>query len=209
MSTVTIVDYGLGNLHSVAKGLEYAGAKVQVAEDGAALSRASAVVLPGVGAFADGMRGLDQRGHSDELRHLARKGVPLIGICLGAQLLLDGSEEFGFTQGLGIIPGQVRAIPSAGVKVPHVGWNRIQRTPAADASGPAVAGLADDSWCYFVHSFHMEPADPAHLLASTSYGDHEITAIVGREQVVGFQFHPEKSGSGGLALLARFIHSLT
>jgi glutamine amidotransferase len=200
---VHLVDYGLGNLHSVIKALNHLGATVTVAEDGAALAGAGLVLLPGVGAFADGMAGLERRGHAAALRAHAAAGRPLAGICLGAQLLLDASEEFGEHAGLGIIPGRVVRIPGAGVKVPHVGWNRLE--PAAPWAGTPLAGTAPGTWGYFVHSFHMVPRDRADVLAVTRHGPHTLTAAVRRGAVTGFQYHPEKSGQAGLAQLAAFL----
>jgi glutamine amidotransferase len=200
---VTVVDYGLGNLHSVIKAFTHVGAQVDIATEAAQVLAAERLVLPGVGAFADGMRGLTERGHADALRTATARGTPLIGICLGAQLLLGESDEFGRHQGLGIIPGRVVRIPDAGVKVPHVGWNRL--VPAADWSGTLLAGTSAGTWAYFVHSFHMLPADAADLLAVADYGSHRITAAVQHGHVTGVQFHPEKSGEAGLAMLRAFI----
>lgn len=202
-TTVTVVDYGLGNLHSVIKALTHLGAQVAVAEDGAGLAGATLVLLPGVGAFADGMAGLERRGHVAALRAHAAAGRPLAGICLGAQLLLDASDEFGDHAGLGIIPGRVVRIPSAGVKVPHVGWNRLE--PAGPWTGTPLAGTAPGAWGYFVHSFHMVPRDAADVLAVTRHGPHVITAAVRRGACIGFQYHPEKSGQAGLAQLGAFL----
>lgn len=200
---VTVVDYGLGNLHSVIKALSHLGATVAVAEDGAALAGAERVLVPGVGAFADGMAGFQQRGQIEALRAHAAAGRPMAGICLGAQLLLDESDEFGVHAGLGIIPGRVERIPSAGVKVPHVGWNRLE--PAAPWAGSPLAGTVPGAWGYFVHSFHMVPRHPADVLAVTRHGPHLITAAVRRGSVTGFQYHPEKSGQAGLAQLEAFL----
>lgn len=201
---VTVVDYGLGNLHSVIKALAHVGATVAVAEDAAGIAAAERLVLPGVGAFADGMAGLAARGQVEALRAYAAAGRPLAGICLGAQLLLGESDEFGRHAGLGIIPGRVALIPSAGVKVPHVGWNRLRPGPAGWA-GSALAGTAPGTWAYFVHSYHMLPDDPAAVLATAAHGPHVITAAVRRGAITGFQFHPEKSGQAGLAMLAAFL----
>lgn len=203
VARVTVVDYGLGNLHSVIKALVYLGAEVAVAEDGAQLASAQRVVLPGVGAFADGMAGLERRGHIEALRAYAASGRPLAGICLGAQVMLDGSDEFGTHRGLGLIPGRVVRIPSQGVKVPHVGWNRIQPNAAWDHT--PLRGTAAGTWAYFVHSYHMMPTDRAHLLAVAKHGSHDISAVIGRGAIIGFQFHPEKSGQPGLAMLTAFL----
>jgi glutamine amidotransferase len=203
MSTVTIVDYGLGNLHSVSKALTHLGATVRVAEDAAGILAAERLLVPGVGAFADGMAGLTQRGQVQALRAAAARGTPIAGICLGAQLLLAAGEEFGHHAGIGLIPGTVRLIPTAGVKVPHVGWNRLE--PAAAWAGTPLAGTAPGTWAYFIHSYHMVPDDPAHLIATTRHGPHTIHAAVRAGRTTGFQFHPEKSGPAGLAMLAAFL----
>jgi glutamine amidotransferase len=200
---VTVVDYGLGNLHSVIKALVYLGAEVSVAEDGAQLASAERVVLPGVGAFPDGMAGLQRRGHIEALRSYAASGRPLAGICLGAQVMLDGSDEFGSHHGLGLIPGRVVRIPSEGVKVPHVGWNRI--LPYASWDRTPLRGTSPGTWAYFVHSYHMMPTTSAHLLAVAKHGSHDITAVIGHGAIIGFQFHPEKSGQPGLAMLTAFL----
>lgn len=201
---VTIVDYGLGNLHSVIKAFRHLGAEVSVAEDAEGVRRAERLVVPGVGAFADGMAGLARRGQDAALRERAAAGCPLLGICLGAQLLLAAGEEFGRHAGLGLIPGTVRRIPDAGVKVPHVGWNRLWPGPAG-WEGSLLAATPPGTWAYFVHSFHAEPDDPHAVLAIARYGPHTITAAVRSGRIVGCQFHPEKSGPAGLAMLAAFL----
>ncbi|MEK7416070.1 MAG: imidazole glycerol phosphate synthase subunit HisH [Planctomycetota bacterium] len=203
MSTVSVVDYGLGNLHSVIKALHHLGATVTVAEDAATVLAAERLVVPGVGAFADGMTGLTNRGQVLALRAVAARGTPIAGICLGAQLLLARGEEFGSHTGLGIVPGTVRMIPRDGVKIPHVGWNRIE--PHVSWTGSPLATTAPGTWAYFVHSYQMMPDDSADILAVTKHGTHTLTAAVRHGRVTGFQFHPEKSGPAGLAMLAAFL----
>lgn len=205
MSRVTIVDYGLGNLHSVANALTHLGATVDYAEDGKAVAAAERLILPGVGAFADGMRNLGERGQVQALRAFAASGRPFIGICLGMQLLFDESDEFGTHAGLGIIPGRVERIPAEGVKVPHVGWNRLQ--PASDGAwnGSLLAGTEPGTFAYFVHSYAAKPRVADHLLAVATYGPHRLTAAVRMNAVTGFQYHPEKSGAAGLAMLRAFL----
>jgi glutamine amidotransferase len=202
---VTIVDYGLGNLHSVTKALMQVGADVALAETGADIARAERLVLPGVGAFADGMAGLRARDQVEPLREHARRGRALLGICLGAQLLLSESEEFGRHEGLGIIPGRVLRIPAAQVKVPFVGWGRLEAPGGRTWAGTLLAESPAGTWAYFVHSFHAVPENPADICAVTRYGPHPITAAVARGSVTGLQFHPEKSGHTGLAMLRHFI----
>ena len=213
MSTrVTIVDYGLGNLHSVANALKHLGAQVDYAEDGKAIADADRLILPGVGAFADGMRNLTARGQVPALRAFAASGRPFVGICLGMQLLFDESDEFGVHAGLGIIPGRVARISAntevtTSVKVPHVGWNRLLPTRERGWDGSLLATTAVGTFAYFVHSFVAQPRDPAHVLAVATYGPHRLTAAVAMGSVTGFQFHPEKSGPDGLAMLATFINA--
>ena len=204
--SVTVVDYGLGNLHSVIKALAFVGADVRVAETGEAMARAERLVLPGVGAFADGMAGLQARGQVAAARDFAASGRPFIGICLGAQLLLSESEEFGRHEGLGIIPGRVVTIPAGEAKVPHVGWGRLTAPSGCDWAGTLLAHTAPGTWGYFVHSLHCAPADAVDILATVRHGPHEITAVVRRGNVTGFQFHPEKSGQQGLAMLRSFVN---
>ena len=204
---VTIIDYGLGNLHSVANALTHVGATVSFADNGKAISTAERIILPGVGAFADGMRNLRERGQISVLQEYAASGRPLLGICLGMQLLFDESDDFGTTAGLGIIPGRVEAIPTTGVKVPHVGWNRIFPTKNSNWENTLLANTPLQTHTYFVHSFVARPINAAHLLAITNYGPHQLTAAVSSGATVGFQFHPEKSGAPGLSMLRSFLNT--
>lgn len=207
MSTsVTVVDYGLGNLHSVINALHHLGATVTVAENGAAVLAAERLIVPGVGAFADGMAGLSRREQVTAIRQFAASDRPLAGICLGAQLLLSESDEFGRHPGLGIIPGRVVMIPTTGVKVPHVGWNRLALPDGGSWAGSPLAITPAGTWTYFVHSYHMVPDQAQHLLAVTRHGPHAVTAAVRMGKVTGFQFHPEKSGQVGLAMLQQFLN---
>lgn len=204
--SVAVVDYGAGNLHSVSKALASLGADVEVSSDPARISGASHVVLPGVGAFGDGMRSLRERGLVDPLRARARAGLPLLGICLGMQLLFARSEEFGEHEGLGILDGDVCAIPEdLGLKVPHIGWNRIAPPAGATFAGSVLGSLHEGAFMYFVHSFSVHPTDPSVRLALATYGGFEIVAAVARGRVSGCQFHPEKSGTAGLTVLECFL----
>ncbi len=189
MKRVGIIDYGLGNIHSVQNAFRRIGAEPTVVCDAAGVEEAHHLVLPGVGAFAEGMRGLRERGLFDAIRSHAARERPLLGICLGMQLLLDGSEEFGSHEGLGIISGRVRLI-DAGVKVPHVGWARLQRATEDAWDGTLLAGTSVDSYTYFVHSYHAVPSSSAENLAQVDYGPHSLCAAVRRGPVVGTQFHP-------------------
>ena len=213
MSTpeVTVIDYGVGNLLSVQRGFEHCGAKVILTTDPEKIIAAKRVVLPGVGAFANAMQSLDRLGLVAAIQELAQRKTPLLGICLGMQLLLEESEEFGLTSGLGLIPGRVIAVPNhtlsgATQKIPHIGWSALQ--PSNAKEGWQHSLLQDNSpseAAYFVHSFMAVPIDPDHRIADCLYGGHKITATIGRDQITGCQFHPEKSGEVGLKILRRFI----
>ncbi|MEK4003365.1 imidazole glycerol phosphate synthase subunit HisH [Paenibacillus sp. FSL H3-0333] len=197
---VAIVDYGMGNLHSVSKAVERLGYTSLVTSDAAEILAADSVILPGVGAFGDAMEHLRESGMDDVVRAAASAGQPVLGICLGMQLLFSSSEEHGEHKGLGLLPGAVvRFAPRDGYKVPHMGWNKLSfRQPES----PLLAGLTEGH-VYFVHSYHALAAD-SDLLAVTDYG-YPVTAIVGRDNVYGMQFHPEKSGELGMKLLGNFL----
>ncbi len=199
---VAIVDYHMGNLHSVLKACTRVGLPARLAATPAAIRRAAAVILPGVGAFGHAMVQLTRRRLIGALQEAATSGKPFLGICLGMQLLFDHSLEFGRHSGLGLLAGRVVPFPK-GLKVPHMGWNRLTRTGAS----PFLRGVPDRAYMYFVHSFHCVPADPAVLLATTEYG-LTVAAAVGRGNLCGTQFHPEKSQTQGLQVyrnLARML----
>ncbi|MBU5445283.1 imidazole glycerol phosphate synthase subunit HisH [Paenibacillus sp. CECT 9249] len=197
---VAIVDYGMGNLHSVSKAVERLGFEALVTGDPAAILAADAVVLPGVGAFGDAMANLRATGLAPVVREAAANGKPLLGICLGMQLLFARSEEHGEHAGLGILPGRVVRFAGGTYKVPHMGWNRLRWH---QADNPLLAGL-EEGHVYFVHSYHALPEREDDLLATTEYNG-QVTAIVGRGNVYGMQFHPEKSGELGMRLLGNFL----
>ncbi len=193
-----IVDYGLGNLRSVFRGLEKAGASPIITGDPAEVLAADAIVLPGVGAFSEGMEQLGPLCHG--IREAA-SDRPVLGICLGMQMLLDWSEEHGMHRGLGIVPGSVRRFPWVhGVKVPHMGWNTVTRTQPND---PLLDGIADGEYFYFVHSFYADTTLP-YQVGMTEY-QVRFASIIRNGKVYGVQFHPEKSGAAGLGLLANFM----
>ncbi|MBI4184349.1 MAG: imidazole glycerol phosphate synthase subunit HisH [Proteobacteria bacterium] len=208
---VAIVDYGLGNLFSVCQAVARCGAEPELTAEPGRVRAAGRLILPGVGAFADGMAGLRARGLDAAVRAAAAAGRPLLGICLGMQMLFAESEEFGRHQGLGLIPGRVVAIPPSGAdgkphKIPHIGWNGL--IPAGGRSGwegTPLRALAPATAVYFVHSFVADPAEPADRLAECDYDGLRLTAAVGRGNVVGLQFHPERSGPAGLAVIAAFL----
>lgn len=206
---IALVDYGVGNLHSVHKAFERVGARVTRTSSAVEIADADCVVVPGVGAFGDGMRGLQERNLIEPLQKYATTGRPLFGICLGMQLFFDRSEEFGNERGLGIIPGDVVAIPrTTGVKVPHMGWNDLSPTRGS-FDGTPLEGLAVGAYVYFCHSFVPKPKDPTHTLAVTTYGDSQLSVGAAKGNVWGTQFHPEKSGPVGLGLLRRFVDKLS
>ena len=208
--SVTVVDYGVGNLYSVRRALEHCGARVTLASDAADIQGAQRLLLPGVGAFADGMAGLRERGLVDPIRNFASTQRPLLGICLGMQMLASASEEFGVHAGLDLIPGRVKPIPRKTVggqphKIPHVGWSALSAPADLAWDGTVLSGSALGTTVYLVHSFHVVPDDPAHVLAHCLYGDHAIVAAIRSRNITGCQFHPEKSGEAGLAILAQFL----
>ncbi|MEO6407258.1 MAG: imidazole glycerol phosphate synthase subunit HisH [Burkholderiaceae bacterium] len=213
MTEVVVIDYGVGNLLSVQRALEHCGARVEVTADPAKIRASKRVVLPGVGAFADGMAALRSHGLDAVVREVAAAGMPLLGICLGMQMLFGRSDEFGVTPGLGLIPGQVVRIPattssSTPQKIPHIGWNElVLPSQRAGWQGTLLDGIAAGDAVYFVHSFMAEPAVPGHRLADCYYGDARVAAAVQRDNVLGCQFHPEKSGAVGLQVLRNFLQS--
>lgn len=198
-----IIDYGMGNLASARRALEESGAEVTVADDPAALAEADRFVLPGVGAFAEGMANLRARGWPEAIRTaLERPGVAMLGICLGMQLLADRGQEGGANIGLGLVPGEVvRFQPDAPeTRIPHVGWNEVHYA----AAEPLFAGIPDNSDFYFVHSFHFVPAQAGNVLATSPYCGSFVSAIRAHN-IYGVQFHPEKSARPGLRLLRNFL----
>lgn len=208
---ITVVDYGIGNIFSVLRALEHAGSTPELSSDPDEIRSADRVVLPGVGAFANGMEGLRSRNLVEPLREFAKSGKPLLGICLGMQMLVDESEEFGTHQGLGLIPGKVVAIEARDedgkrLKIPHIGWSPLT-APNADWSGSPLRDVPEGSSAYFVHSFTVVPASDESRLADTTYGDCRISAAVRKDNVSGCQFHPEKSGEVGLRIIRNFVNS--
>lgn len=213
MSTprVTIIDYGFGNLLSVQRALEYCGAKVNLTSDSQQILEAERVVLPGVGAFANAMQALKKLKLVEVIREISSLHTPILGICLGMQLLLDESDEFGLTAGLGIISGRVIAVPNLGIsssllKIPHIGWSSLQPTSKATRwQNTILQDLHPSNATYFIHSYMAVPSNPFHSLAECLYGGHKITAVVAKDNTIGCQFHPEKSGVVGLKILNRFL----
>lgn len=195
---LVIVDYGAGNIRSVQKAFEAVGVHAPISDDPDAVRAADVVVLPGVGAFGDMMGALRTRGLVDPIREAAATGKPLLGICVGLQVLFEVGEEMGIHEGLGIFPGRVRRF-TVSKKVPHIGWNQIHLR----RGHPVLAGIREGDYAYFVHSYYPEPDDPDLVLTTTDY-EVDFASICGRGNVVGIQFHPEKSQDVGLRILRNF-----
>lgn len=197
---IALIDYGIGNLRSVEKALAAVGAVVQLTSAPEVIRAADKVVLPGVGAFGDGMAGLRQRGLEAVIETVLQEGKALLGICLGMQLLFEVSYELGEHRGLGLLPGEVRKFERGDLKVPQTGWNQVR----AEKDSPLLSGLAPNSYAYFNHSYYCEPANREDILASSEYGVR-YAAVVGRGRLYGVQFHPEKSQAVGLQILRNFV----
>lgn len=209
---ITLLDYGMCNMLNVARALEHAGADVQVTEDPRDAIAAERLVVPGVGAFSECMKAVNNLGHGDAIREFVRSGRPMLGICVGMQILFDASEEFGETPGLGLLPGRVRAVPGTTTsgtaqRVPHIGWNELIEPEV----GRSWDGTLLDSFVkpgpavYFVHSFAAQPLRDDDRLADCKYGGHRISAMVKRDNITATQFHPERSGVVGLRMLQEFL----
>ncbi len=196
---IALVDYGIGNLRSVEKALAAVGARVCLTSNPDVILSAEKVVLPGVGAFGDGMAGLRQRGLIEAVKEVAARGTPLLGICVGMQVLFEESEEHGRRVGLGLLPGRVRHFGPAQLKIPQTGWNQIM--PVRDSV--LLSGLRAGEYVYFNHSYYCDAAQ-ADVLAQTEYGV-TYASLVGRGRLYGIQFHPEKSQRVGLAILRNFV----
>ena len=197
---IAILDYGMGNLRSVEKGFEHVGARTYVGADHERVREASAVVLPGVGAFPEAMLRIGERGLDELIDERLAAGTPLLGICLGMQLLFDSSTENGGAEGLGLLPGTVEPLRAEDLKVPNIGWCPLR----LENDSPIVAGIAEGEPFYFVHSLVVRAAEDADVVATAEYGER-FAAIVGRERVFGAQFHPEKSSAAGLRMLRNFV----
>jgi glutamine amidotransferase len=196
---IAIIDYGMGNLRSVQKGFEHVGVQVRVVSDARSVQDAAGIVLPGVGAFPDCMRNLDELGLIAPILRSIQKGKPYLGICLGLQVLFTESKEFGRSRGLDVFKGSVPRFPRSGLKIPHMGWNQID----IKQRPPILADIPDRSFFYFVHSYYVAPEDPGIVAATTDYGI-SFTSMVWKDNVVATQFHPEKSQKLGLQVLKGF-----
>jgi glutamine amidotransferase len=196
---IALIDYGMGNLGSVAKALAKSGCEPQIASDSKVIAQADGVVLPGVGAFDDCMKNLIDRGLDIAVKDAIAAGKPFLGICLGLQMLFDSSEEGGKLPGLGVIPGKVVRFKHD-LKIPQIGWNQI----SIKADAPHLAGVPDGSWVYFVHSYYVVPDDPSVAATITDYG-YEFVSAIWQDNVFASQFHPEKSQAIGLKMLEDFV----
>ncbi len=198
---IALIDYGMGNLHSVAKAIERVGGHIRLVKTPEELKNCDRIVLPGVGAFRDCIGALHQNGLDEAIKHRCAGGTPFLGICLGMQVLLSRSSEFGEYKGLDMIPGGVirfpRTLPAKGLKIPHMGWNDVL---LPEQPHPVLEALRNRQ-CYFVHSYYCVPSDETHTLAQCEYGDIHFACAIGRDNIIGVQFHPEKSQAAGLALL--------
>ncbi|MEH2254919.1 imidazole glycerol phosphate synthase subunit HisH [Nostoc sp.] len=202
MPVIAIVDYEMGNLHSVCKGLEKAGATPNVTYSSKELEQADAIVLPGVGAFDPAVQHLRSRGLEQPIKEAIASGKPFLGICLGLQILFESSAE-GTQPGLGIIKGKVRRFrPEPDITIPHMGWNQLEITQPKSI---LWEHLPSDPWVYFVHSYYVDPIDPLIRAATITHGTQTVTAAIAHENLMAVQFHPEKSSNIGLQILSNFV----
>lgn len=212
-AAVTVVDYGLGNLYSVQRALEVCGVgSIKTSSNPEDIVTAERVILPGVGAFADGMEGLRERNLDNAVKTFVKTGRPLLGICLGMQLFASESAEFGKHRGLDLIPGRVVPIPTQSasgerIKSPYIGWSSLAYPSLANERAGLLSQLATSDSVYLVHSFHFVPEVETDLLATYCYGGYDVTAAVRHDNITGLQFHPEKSGRVGLSILSNFLRS--
>ncbi|PSN20066.1 imidazole glycerol phosphate synthase subunit HisH [filamentous cyanobacterium CCP5] len=203
MTLIAVIDYDMGNLHSACKGLANSGATPEITDDAGMLERADAVVLPGDGAFDPAMEHLRSRDLIQPIKDIIASGKPFLGICLGLQLLFDGSEE-GKAEGLSIFSGQIKKFrPEPGITIPHMGWNQLTLT---QPDMPLWQGIENGDWVYFVHSYYAAPADPSINAATVTHGSQTVTAAVARDNIMAMQYHPEKSAPAGLVMLDNFVN---
>lgn len=202
MATIAVIDYDMGNLHSACKGLENAGAKTVVTDQAHEVASADGIVLPGVGSFDPAMQHIRSRQLDKVIADALNSGKPFLGICLGLQVLFEGSAE-GTEPGLGLLPGVVKKFqPEPGITIPHMGWNQLQ---LKDPSHSLWQGLPDNLWLYFVHSYYVAPTDESVTAATITHGSQTVTAAIAKDNIMAVQFHPEKSSDAGLKLLSNFV----
>lgn len=202
MPVIAVIDYDMGNLHSVCKGLEKAGAIPKVTYSAKELEQAEAIVLPGVGAFDPAMQQLRSRDLEQPIKDVIASGKPFLGICLGLQILFESSSE-GIQPGLGIVRGTVRRFrPEPGIAIPHMGWNQLHKTQPKSI---LWEHLPSQPWVYFVHSYYVDPIEPQIQAATVTHGNQTVTAAIAHENLMAVQFHPEKSSNIGLQILSNFV----
>jgi len=209
-SPVVIVDYDAGNILSVARVFDYIGADITITNNADTIANAERIILPGVGAFGKAMAELHRQELVEPIQRFAKSGRPFLGICLGMQMMLESSEEFGHHDGLGLIKGHVKAIPRTAVdgkphKIPHIGWNNLFPTPDTHWNDTILEGMENSLSLYFVHSFTAEPEESDDRLANTEYNGHKLCAAIRQNNLYGFQGHPEKSGDAGIGILKSFL----
>lgn len=202
MTTIAVIDYDMGNLHSACKGLQAAGATTLVTDSVAEIENADGVVLPGVGAFDPAMQHLRSRNLIDPIRRIANSGKPFLGICVGLQVLFESSAE-GSEEGLGVLSGTIRQFKlEPGITIPHMGWNQLD---LIQPECPILKGISPGAWVYFVHSYYAAPNDSSINAATITHGSQTVTAAVSKGNLMAVQFHPEKSSSAGLQILGNFV----
>lgn len=210
MKQVSIIDYGLSNLLSVQHAFEYFGVKTEIINSPNKVREADVLILPGVGAFKDGMDGLRKLNLISPIMEVAQNKTPILGICLGMQMLFDESEEYGINEGLKLIPGRVVRIPNTDIygenqKIPHISWDPLLVAGNANGfEGTILNYIMENEECYFIHSYEAKPDNPENRIADTVYGGRRICAVVSNGNIHGTQFHPEKSGDVGLRIIKRF-----
>ena len=214
MAKIVILDYTLGNLFNVQRAFKVLGVDALVTDRGEDLEEADKIVLPGVGAFSEGMKHLREKGLAEAIRKAALRGKPILGICLGMQLLMAESEEHGIWDGLDLIPGRVLRLDSPvreRFKIPQIGWNMLLPSDSQRGRGKEawkdtiLEGLEQNEFMYFVHSYYVRVEDPVHSVAQTNYGHNSFCSVVQKQNIIGCQFHPERSGTQGLKILEKFI----
>jgi imidazole glycerol-phosphate synthase subunit HisH len=202
MAVIAVIDYDAGNLHSACKGIQAAGAEAIVTDSPAVLAEADGILLPGVGAWDPTLQSIRSHQLEQPIKDAITSGKPFLGICMGLQVLFEFSDE-GHDPGLGIVPGHVRKFKSeANIRIPHMGWNQLHLTQSQAALWKATP---EDSWMYFVHSYYVDPTDPAMVAATITHGSQTVAAAIAHDNLMAVQFHPEKSSDSGMALLANFV----
>ena len=205
VKNITVVDYGVGNIHSIVKAFGYFGENPNISEEAEEILKADAIILPGVGSFQAGIEGLKIRKLDKAIRDFAKTNKPILGICLGAQLLMSRGHEFGTFDGLNIIPGQVEIFKKIKDKIPHIGWNEVNMPKGVSWNKTILKAIKQHSDLYFVHSYLLKPKNKKNVLSLTKYGGLEFCSAIYKNNVYGCQFHPEKSGEIGLKIIKNFI----